>query len=305
MRIFRNRFLTASKTSKVVSISESVAGDICFYDKLNDKIIVVTGKPLEEDYPLSDYTPIGIVAVPGTHKVYGENTCGIVGLTEMCASTPTIGSLNTTTLSWGPQADVGTLQNYNVVIVMNGSSLATNGFGYLSKNGKYNATSLLIPDPYDENMGRNPDYYNTSISAYNAMSDFKGKSNTDKIIELRGAKDYSTWIPTYNVANDYPAASCCNMFYTDGTSQGDWYLPAAGEWGYVMSKWTKMQRSFNLLSKVYGNIVCPLLDNSSYWTSSDHNAKNARYVHTDNGMGHTTKTTASKVRAFTILTEPI
>ena len=82
-------------------------------------------------------------------------------------------------------------------------------------------------------------------------------------------------------------------------------LPAAGEWGYVMSKWTKMQRSFNLLSKVYGNIVCPLLDNSSYWTSSDHNAKNARYVHTDNGMGHTTKTTASKVRAFTILTEPI
>ena len=105
---------------------------------------------------------------------------------------------------------------------MNGSSLATNGFGYLSKNGKYNATSLLIPDPYDENMGRNPDYYNTSISAYNAMSDFKGKLNTDKIIELRGAKDYSTWIPTYNVANYYPAASCCNMFYTDGTSQGDW-----------------------------------------------------------------------------------
>lgn len=305
MKSLRRRFLlNIAKVHKIVSIAEATAGDVCLYDIQNESYVIVNGKFCDKDFPLTNFTPIGIVAIPGSHEIYGENTCSIISLTEMCASSPTTGSVDSTsTLSWGPQADVGTLKNFNVVVVMNGTTLSTNGFGYLSKNGKYASTTLCIPDPYNEDMSRNPDYYNTSISAYNAMSDFNGKSNTKAIITLRGTKDYGTWKPTYNTANDYPAASCCDMFYTEGTNQGDWYLPSAGEWGYVTSKWDKIRNSFNIINEAYGNISIAPLDNSSYWTSTDHNAKNARYVHTNNGMGHTTKTTAQRARAMLIIKE--
>ena len=306
MKTFRNRFLKLLQdSSKIIPVSESKAGDVCFYDKENNKLIIVSGKFSKSKFPQNKYTPIGIVAIPGSHKVYGENTCGIISLPEMNAATPTVGSVETSNLCFGPQQDVANLQNHNVVVVITETGLATNGFGYLSKNGEYVSTSLWIPDPYLEDGSRNPDYYNTSVSKYNAMSDFKGKEATKIIVSNRGTKDYSTWVPTYNKAADYPAASCCDMFYTEGTNQGDWYLPAAGEWGYIMSKWNIIQQGISLVNKVYDNVAKPLSDNASYWTSTDHNAKNARYVHTNNGMGHTTKTTAFNVRAFTIIKETI
>lgn len=67
------------------------------------------------------------------------------------------------------------------------------------------------------------------------MSDMNGKSNTNNIIKARGTKDYLTWKPSSgSTASDYPAASCCNMYYTEGTKQGDWYLPSIGELCYII-----------------------------------------------------------------------
>ena len=60
-----------------------------------------------------------------------------------------------------------------------------------------------------------------------------------------------------------------------------------------------------MLNKIYGNQYLPLTENASYWTCTEHNGKNTRYVHTSNGMGHTTKTTSIKVRAFLILKEQL
>ena len=93
------------------------------------------------------------------------------------------------------------------------------------------------------------------------------------------------------------------MFFTEGTKQGDWYLPSTGEWGYVMSKWNDIQDAFTVLNNLYDNSFKPLEDNSSYWTSTEHNSANVRYIHTNNGVGHMAKTTTGKVRAFLKITE--
>ena len=302
----RNRMLkTAGSNFIIVTLPETLAGDICFYDKVNQTKIFVRGKFRKSDFPLDLYTPIGIVFVPGIHNVYGANTCGILSLPDMNCTTPTTGSVDVQSICFGPQV-IQSTPTYNVVIIYNtDGSLKTNGFGYLSKSGNYAYSTLQIPDPYNSDMSRNPDYYNKTVSAYNAMADFNGKNNSNVILGIRGVKNYHTWTPVYNTAAHYPAVSCCDMFYTEGTAQGQWYLPAAGEWGYIMSKWNVIKKSITLLNKVYGNIAAQLTDNTSYWTSSQHNAKNNRYVHTDNGMGHTTKTTSMKIKACAIMKEPL
>lgn len=220
----------------------------------------------------------------------------------MSCNTPEVGTLNNDTMCFSPNGDIGEIRNYNVVVVEDGSGgLKTNGFGYLSKNGMYASTTLRIPDPYLSDMSRNPDYYNTKLSTYNCMSDFGGRTNSNGVLSARGKKDYITWKPVYNAGADYPAVSACDMYSVDGVTQGQWYLPAAGEWGYVMSKWDIIRDSISTLNAAYGNIYKQLEDNSSYWTSTEHNTQNIRYVHTDNGMGHVAKTSTNKVRAFTII----
>ena len=301
MSSYRNRLLkTLVSRYKIVSIEDSTAGDCCLYDKINDQIIIVNGRFRKKDFPSDIYTPVGLVIIPGNHAIYGDDTCVIMSLTEMSCTTPQTGSLLSETMCFSPQTDLS-IPNYNVVIIKDSDTLKTNGFGYLSKNGEYAATTLKIPDPYNLDMSRNPDYYNTTVSKFNAMSDFDGRENNNIVLGIRGVKNYSTWKPTYNTGSHYPATSCCDMFYTEGTAQGEWYLPTAGEWGYITSKWNKFQKSIKMLNKNYGNIAAPLIDNASYWTCTEHNAKNNRYVHTNNGMGHTTKTTAMHIRAVTIL----
>jgi hypothetical protein len=302
----RNRLLKtlSGDKFKIVSIAESVAGDVCLYNKVDKTTVIVNGKFKAIHFPSQIYTPYGIVIIPGNHEVHGENTCLIMSLVEMSYTNPKTGTLVGEPMCYSPQQDLAVVPNFNVVIVEDGGTLKTNGFGYLSKNGQYAYNSLCIPDPYNDDMSRNPNYYNTTVSVYNAMSDFKGRTYSNSVLGVRGVKNYNSWKPT-NTGTNYPAVSCCDMFYTEGTAQGQWYMPAAGEWGYIMSKWDKIQDSITMLNKIYGDVAMSLIDNASYWTCTEHNAKNNRYVHTNNGMGHTTKTSSMHIRAVTILKEDL
>ena len=223
MSTIRNRLLktiTFGDKFNIVDINNAVAGDVCLYDKINNKKIFVSGKYKITDFPPQLYTPIGIVIIPGNHAVHGINTTVIMSLVEMSCITPATGSLVSEPMCFSPQTDLA-IPNYNVVIIKDEDNiLKTNGFGYLSKNGVYASKTLKIPDPYNVDGSRNPDYYNKTVSSYNAMSDFKGRATSNTILGIRGVKNYSTWIPTYNNSSHYPAVSCCDMFYTEGTAQG-------------------------------------------------------------------------------------
>ena len=63
-----------------------------------------------------------------------------------------------------------------------------------------------------------------------AKTDFNGKSNTAALVAA------STSL--------YPAANYCNNLTTEGTSKGDWYLPAAGELLLMLNNFQQMNIGF-------------------------------------------------------------
>ena len=136
----------------------------------------------------------------------------------------------------------------------------------------YYSFPSYIPSPYLTDGSRNSGYYQTTepLTTGNALADFDGRGNTDKIIAQRGTKDYTSWKPTFDLQSDYPAASCCDMFHTEGTQQGDWYLPACGELGYIMPPFNKINDAINKMSTTYGSSVGVELNSSDYyhWSST-------------------------------------
>lgn len=286
-----------------ITSMDAKAGDICLYDINNSKLVLTTQDKLVK-LDVNSYEPVGVVVVPGSHNVYGDGSCGIMSIKTMDYSNPENGAAavsGTTAMYWGTQTDTSLFGYTKIVVYASDGSLTTNNFCYLSKDGSYNYSTLHAPDPYNADGSRNPDYYTTSGTTnanYNALSDFKGKSNSNVILTKRGTKDYSTWTLT-NTASNYPAATCCDMFYTSGTSQKDWYLPACGELSYVMAKWSDVQSTLSFIKTVYGeNTAATMEDENGYWTSTENATKNARYVHMSNGVGYANKDSNYTVRAF-------
>ena len=293
----------------IVKPSESSLCDICFYDKANDKLIIVKGDAWNiESFPADKYTPIGIVVVPGSHNVYGDGSCGVMSLKPMNCDTPSTGGTSEQYMYWGVYAtNISGLRDLDQVPTGNASNGIPTGSassGYLpSDKFKFSGTqcahdtdayynsssSFYIPSPYLTDGSRNPGYYQTSSpsSSSNALADFDGIGNTEKIIMKRGTRDYDSWKPGRITQPDYPAASCCDMFHTEGTQQGDWYLPACGELGYIIPPFTKINDAIGKMRTAYGSSVgVELLSGLDYLSSTEISSYFARIVRT--GYGNVT-----------------
>ena len=308
----RRRTLLKSNSGGGVDPIESDPCDLCFYDKTTDKVIIVGGAEWSNTaYPSSRYVPIGVVVVPGSHNVYSDGSCGVMSLLSMDCDNPSQGASSNEYMFWGVYGtDISTLPNLDQApIVGSGSNV---GDASSTVTGEYNDPYLpsdkfsavqcphdtdtyyyissssydQAPSPYLTDGSRNPAYYQTTSpsSSNNCLADFDGRGNTDKIIAQRGNKDYTSWKPTYNTQADYPAASCCDMFYTEGTQQGDWYLPACGELGYIMPPFNKINEAITKMRNAYGSSVGVTMDtNNTYWSSSEYSSDSARSVYTSNG----------------------
>ena len=142
------------------------------------------------------------------------------------------------------------------------------------------AYNFYAPSPYAKDGTPNPLYRATSYSGgslSNPLSYFDGRHQSDVILEARGAKDYESWKPTNNFPADFPAVSVCDMYYTVGTSQGDWYLPSQAELGYVVPRLNDIN---NAMTKVNGMQALPSV---WAWSSSEYDASYARHVGFYNG----------------------
>ena len=318
--------------TKYIDPSKAVAADYCLYDKQADKLIIVQNDKLNaDDFPLTDYTPVGVVVIPGSHDVYGDGSCGVMSLKEMNNTTPDTGSTSYLEISYGgSDTDISSLTNYNVVChvgtffgtVTESVQGTASSEAYLPSDKfstvqnpydtdtyyYYNRYEHCIPSPYNDDDTRNPAYYQTSSpsSTNNAMSDFDGKNNTNIMTALATAEDWKTAssitnpTPNSDSSGYYPAACCCWRYHTDGTSQGQWYLPACGEFGYIMPKFNKIQTAINALRSAYGNSVGVQLDNENYYlTSSEFNSRFARGLYVRNGDPFaSSKSDSFHVRAF-------
>ena len=143
------------------------------------------------------------------------------------------------------------------------------------------ANNYYAPSPYASDGTPNPLYRATEYSGgsiNNVLSIFNGRQQTDVILEARGTKEYGSWKPNAETTEDFPAASCCDMYHTVGTSQGDWYLPSAAELGYVVTRLDKINRG---ITKIGGMQSLSL---NWVWSSSQSDESYSKRIGFHNGF---------------------
>ena len=322
LKIMMNGSQLWPEISKEITLSETTAGDILLWDKTGSRKMFVSKDALSS-YPSDSYTPIGIVVIPASHDVYGDGSCAVMSLKPMNCDTPSTGGTSEKSMYWGVYGtNISGLPDLDQVPTgntSNGIPTGSTSYGHLPSDkfigtqcahdtDAYYDTSSYIPSPYLTDGSRNPGYYQTSSpsSSNNALADFDGKGNTQKIITQRGTKDYNSWTPSRTTEADYPAASCCDMFHTDGTKQGDWYLPACGELGYIMPPFNKINDAIDKIHTVYDSSVGVELDtNEYYWSSTECRDNLARGVRTKYGrVNDNSKNSIGYVRAFLKVSPP-
>ena len=265
-----------------------------FYDSSTGTFVKLYPDQITEVNP--NYTPIGVEVVPAEHDVYGTGQAGIMSLAEMNYTTPDVGSSEYQTMYWGGYGTDTSLPNYDKVNLVDGT---TANYGYLPSDqftgttsldgvSKYNITSNKIPSPFNADGSRNEAYYTTAYSTANALSDFDGVGNTKVLTDLATAQsDWKTATSithTYS-AGYYPAACCAWRFHTAGTDQGQWYLPACGEFGYVINRISAINETINKVLSIYASVVAVAVRTSDYyWSSSEYSANGARGLLTYGGF---------------------
>lgn len=257
--------------------------------------------------PELGYIPIGVVVVPAFHME--DNKCRVMSLKGMNVDSPDTGSSEHSKLCYGGYGtNVSELINYNVVChvgsegTVNETIQGTYQNAFLPSD-KYNkvinpydtdtyystntASEYYAPSPFLTDGNFNPNYSSTNSpsSAYNALSDFDGENNTKILVGL--ATSQSDWKTAATIVNEsgagyYPAACCCWRFHTEGTSQGDWYLPALGELGYVIPNLNKINNVIQALIDEYGEGFSMQLTDT-YHSSTEFGANSSRGITTVSG----------------------
>ena len=218
-------------------------------------------------------TPVGVVVVPSGFAPDGK--VRLIGLKPVDKNGNQSDSHQY--LYWetsGNYVDTS-LTNYNRVPTTDNAGSTSTGsdsYGYLPSDkftgaqsyvdpeAKYKGSSRLIPSPYLGDSP-NPEYYKTISGYNNAMSDFNGLSNTQTLVGL---------------GSNYQAANAA-WKYSDGVSNLQWYLPAAGELGYIMPR-------FNLINASLTAVGGVAVDGSYYfWSSTENYSSDACVLYTGDG----------------------
>lgn len=324
----RRLLMSQAVQSTPVTTDNYVAGDIAFYDSTDDKIVLVHNEDIDTTtYPTDRYTPIGVVVIPNSHDVYGDGSCGVMSLVEMDWNTPDTGGVSTNGLLFGHYGnDIQGLSNLNKIpIIGNGTSVGDTDSKIIASQSKaalpsdgfttvqcphdtdvyYESdTNYQSPSPYFTDNRRNPAYYQTTSpsSTSNCLADFDGKSNSKILQNLATAQ--SGWKTDYIITNSsmsnyLPAVCCCWRYHADGTQQGDWYLPAMGELGYIMPSVDRINSAITNLQNIYEVTAYTNLRSTNHLSSSNYSTVSVRILRISDGLVLSgMKNSVSATRAF-------
>ena len=128
-----------------------------------------------------------------------------------------------------------------------------------TNNEYYNATDTLVAiSPFLGDSLKEQDskylqeqFTEGTYDSYNAFSDFSGYTWTygcpPEYTMTPGAPALKSSKPVSGTSNPYFPHDHVRQFYTDGTAEGDWYLPSMGEMGFVAARYKKILEIFEYL----------------------------------------------------------
>lgn len=262
-------------------VQPAMAGDVAYWDYSEIKTIPLSG------WNASLGVPVGVVVVPEGFVPDGK--VRIISLDYVDKSGNT--STSATSMNWGASSIDTNVINHQMVPTTDNttsSSINSNSSGYLPSDSFSGATSFVdpqakyyryapyVPSPYLGDAP-NPEYYKT-ITGNNALSDFNGLYNTDLLV---------------NTGSDCIAANACWEYKSDvGNLQ--WYLPAMGELGYIMSR-------FNIINNTIVALGGVAIDNINFWSSTEYDSNHTYVLGVDNGYVGSNKKPSNYVRPFAII----
>ena len=293
----------------VKPIESSSAADICIVDNGGNKYIVDGTTYSTDIFPAEQYTPIGVVVVPASHT--DDGTARVMSLASMDYNNPNNGNTNGhVNIVWGGYgSDISTLPNLTQApsigdspteltgeqtlkewLGLNTPEMSSDYYDNEYRNPYDTATcygrdSQCVPSPYLNDGSKNPIYHSTDNTG-NAYADMDGKGNTEKILAVDNGVS-TDWQTASTIVNNtststntqpHTAAQCCWRYHTIGTQQGDWYLPAGGELGYLASRWKAINTSINkIISSGFEALSLPV--SGYWWSSTEYSSSFAVYLY--------------------------
>lgn len=88
-----------------------------------------------------------------------------------------------------------------------------------------------------------------------------GRANTDKAVAAMPNT-------SGNTQDEYPAFYAVNIFYTNGTSAGDWYVPSYAELSLYQANYSDINSNIQAIKTASSSIVNTV--NYSQWTSTEY-----------------------------------
>ena len=248
----------------------AMAGDIAYWDGSSVKTCTV------DTWSTSLGTPVGVIVIPE-----GFAPDGKVRIISLKGVDSNGNQTEYHELVWAEYGLRTPLLQYTVLPTtdnVGSTSTGSNTSGYLPSDNfegaqsyvdpeaKYVGYAPYIPSPYLGDAP-NPEYYKT-LDGGNVFSDFNGLSNTQSIVEL---------------SSTHTAANAC-WKYSDGASNLQWYLPAAGEMGYILPRLNIINETLAIV----GGTVFPLSSGKLFLWSTEYNSKFAHFLEMGDGYVFTT-----------------
>ena len=265
----------------VVLESKWQAGDVVLYSKKTGNKFAVKADNLDKFHPKL-YSPIGVVVIPQSHDVYGDGSAGVMSLKWMDCDNPDVGSIYPKTV-WFGYGEPNLTSNFNSISSQSNNRCYYGNYGACTSDVKNTIQSYYTyQDTYfPSNKFENQEYVNDARLKYSitksssnsgkywGISPYtdKDKKNID-FNEYAGAyfngDDYQniwlslidgsiTWKTDKTILNSkdkeyhYPPFMCAWRYNTDGTEQGDWFIPSSSELLYILPKYNEIE---NALKKI-------------------------------------------------------
>ena len=119
-----------------------------------------------------------------------------------------------------------------------------------------------------------------------------GRENTDKALALADGT-------TANTQAAFAAFAAVNRFKTNGTNQGDWYLPSKGELSLYQSNYADINAKIQTIKNASSSIVNTV--SNRQWSSTDDRSSDAFYLNTNSSFYVSGKQGAYSVRGIIAL----